>query len=359
MPSTTGMKEGGYYDQHSGAQLTSIRILFDWITEAVRTMPLPDPPCPITVLDLGSSEGRNSLAVMNLVAEGLRRRTAQPIATVYSDLHSNNFNQLFLNLHAAQEAGSLPSDVYPLAAPGSFYGPLLPPETVQLATCFNAILWMDRLPPVMVPDFPVYRRPKPPRPGLLVSAEVEAAFNRQAEEDWVCFLKWRARELRPGGKLVVGSPGDNAEHRCSDGLYDVFNDACQDLTAAGQISRSGYQRLKIPLYFRTLEELRAPLEREDSPVWKTFTVDRAETMEAPTPFVEAFRRTGDVGAYADAYTGFLRAFTEPVVRAALLGEGGDAGVIETLYQRVRERLLKEPERYVFQYIVVAIVLTRR
>jgi hypothetical protein len=157
----------------------------------------------------------------------------------------------------------------------------------------------------------------------------------------------------------VGSPGDAADHRCSDGLYDVFNDACLDMVAAGQVSQSSYQRLTMPIYFRTLEELRAPLEQEDSPLRKTFTVDRAEAMEAPTPFVEAFRQTGDVSAYANAYTGFLRAFSEPVARAALLGEGVDAAVIETLYQRVRERLLKEPERYVFHYVVVAILLTRR
>jgi hypothetical protein len=353
------MKGGGFYDQHSAPQFASIRILFDWITEAVRTLRLPEASRGLTVLDLGSSEGRNALAVMSLVTEALRQRTAQPITTVYSDLHSNNFNQLFQNLHAAREAGALQPDTYPLAAPGSFYEPLMPPGSVQLATCFNAILWMDHLPAVPVPDFPVYQRPTPPRPGLSVSAEAEAAFRRQAEQDWLRFLEHRARELAPGGKLVVGSPGDRPDRRCSDGLYDVVNDACLDLVSAGQVRRERYQRFTMPLYFRTVEELRAPLDQAGSPVGELFTVDRAETLEAPTPFVEALRRDGDVAAYADTYTNFLRAFTEPVARTTLLGPGEDASVLDTLFRRVRERLFQEPERYVFRYVVVAIVLTRR
>ena len=75
--------------------------------------------------------------------------------------------------------------------------------------------------------------------------------------------------------------------------------------------------MTIPCYFRTVAELLAPLEREDSPVRGAFAVDRAEALEVATPFLVEFRRGDDVAAYAGAYTGFLRAFSEPVVRAAL------------------------------------------
>jgi hypothetical protein len=115
----------------------------------------------------------------------------------------------------------------------------------------------------------------------------------------------------------------------------------------------------MPTYFRTAAELLAPLERADSPVRGAFAVERAEALEAPTPFVIAFRRNGDVAAYAGAYTGFLRAVTEPVVRAALRQPGTEAATIESLYERVRARLLAEPERYLFRYIQVAVLLTRR
>jgi hypothetical protein len=332
--------------------------VFDWLAEAVQSMPLPSPAAPITVLDLGSSEGRNSLAVMNFVAEGIRRRSAAPILTVYSDLPSNNFNQLFLNIAEAREAGALLSEVYPSAVGASFYGPVAPPGTVRLATCFNSILWMDHPPAIVIPDYPLYRRPNPPRPGLTVPAATEAAFAGQADREWVRFLECRAAELLTGGKLIVGTPGAHAGRRCSDGVYDVFNDALCDLMSAGRVEQSRCERLLMPLYFRTTEELLAPLVRADSPVRGAFRVDHCEAREAATPFEEEFERTGDRVAHAEAYTNFLRAFSEPVARPALVSPDGDPAVIDELYRRVRDRLIAEPERYRYVYVVTAVVLTR-
>jgi SAM-dependent methyltransferase len=359
MPAITGMKGAGYYDQHSTAQLSSIQALQDWVDGAVADLPLPAAAQPVTVLDLGSSEGRNAVHVMATIVEGLRRRTGQPIQTFYSDLASNNFNQLFANLEDARRGGLFPAGVYAGAVGGSFYEPLLPPGTVHLATCFNSIQWLDQLPPVPLTDGIAYRRPHPPRPGYVVSPKVTAAFMRQAEQDLVRFLECRARELVPGGKLLLASPGDSNEARVMDGLADVLNDACLDLVAVGRLQREQYERLTMPVHFRTVAELLAPLGREDSPVRGAFAVERAEALEAATPFVVEFRRGGDVAAYAAAYTGFLRAISEPVVRAALSQPAEEAATVDGLYERIRARLLAEPERYLWRYIVVAALLTRR
>jgi hypothetical protein len=352
------MKGAGYYDRHSTAQLSSIQALQDWVDEAVADLPLPDPPQAVTVLDLGSSEGRNAIQAMRSIVTGLRQRTRQPLQTIYSDLASNNFNQLFANLEEARRAGLFPPGVYPSAVGGSFYGPLLPPGTVHLATCFNAILWLDQLPAVPVPEFVAYRRPQPPRPGFAASPEATVAFTRQAEQDLVRFLECRARELVPGGKLLLASPGDTDQASVGDGVFEVLNDACLDLVAAGRLQREEYERLTMPCYYRTVAELLAPLEREDSPARGAFAVERAEALEVSTPFAVEFHRGGDVAAYAGAYTGFLRAISEPVARAAL-NQREEVATLESLYERVRARLLTEPERYWFRFIQVAVLLTRR
>jgi hypothetical protein len=353
------MKGAGYYDQHSRTQLSAIQAFQDWVDDAVAHLPLPAPAQPVTVLDLGSSEGRNAVRLMTDIVAGLRRRTDQPVQTIFSDLASNNFNGLFANLEQARRAGLFAADVYPGVVGGSFYGPLLPPGTVHLATCFNALHWLDRLPAVPLPDGVVYRRPHPPRPGLAVSPEATAAFTRQAEQDLVRFLQCRGRELVPGAKLLLVSPGDSDQSRLCDGVGDVLNDACLDLVAAGRLEREDYERLTLPCYFRTVTELLAPLEREDSPVRGAFTVDRAEALEVPTPFLVEFRRDGNVAAYAGAYTGFLRAVTEPVVRVAVNQPEGEGGTVERLYERVRVRLLADPERYSWRLTLVAALLTRR
>jgi hypothetical protein len=66
-----------------------------------------------------------------------------------------------------------------------------------------------------------------------------------------------------------------------------------------------------------------------------------------------------VAAYADAYTGFLRAISEPVVKAALNHPEAETVTLESLYERVRARLLAEPERYWWRYVLVAALLTRQ
>src|SRR5262245_7847727 len=168
MPATVGMKGAGYYDRHSGTQLFGIQALQDWVDDAVANLPLPAPTRPVTVLDLGSSEGRNAVRLMAAIVAGLRRRTDQPLQPIYSDLASNNFNQLFANLQEAGRAGLFAAGVYSGAVGGSFYGPLLPPGTVHLATCFNSIHWLDRLPAVHWQEGVGYRQPHAPRPVVTV-----------------------------------------------------------------------------------------------------------------------------------------------------------------------------------------------
>ena len=171
--------------------------------------------------------------------------------------------------------------MYPGAVGGSFYGPLLPPGTVHLATCFNALHWLDRLPAVPMSNSVVYRRPDPSRPEPTVAPEVTAAFRRQAEQDLVVFLACRALELVPGGRLLVAGPGDTDQFRLCDGFGAILDDACLDMVADGHLEREQYERLTMPVYVRTLDELLAPLEREGSPVRGTFSVDRAEALELP------------------------------------------------------------------------------
>jgi S-adenosylmethionine-dependent carboxyl methyltransferase len=264
-----------------------------------------------------------------------------------------------LNLDEARKADRIPAGVFASAAAGSFYEPLLPPHSVHFATAFNALLWLDKLPAVAVPDFVVYRRPHPPCPGLHVAPETADAFARQAEGDLVRFLQHRADELVPGGKLLIVSPGDSTEHRVVDGLYDVLNDACLDLVAAGRLPRQRYERFTMPIYLRTVAETLAPLEREGSPLKGTFTVDRAETLEVQTPFFVEFDRTGDAAKLADDYAGFLRAFSEPVARAALVSDNGDSTVIDELYERVHTRMKMQAQHYRFRYLLTATLFTRR
>jgi hypothetical protein len=343
------MKGKGYYDQNSAAQAESMRLLHGIMEEAIRDVPLPAAPRPLALADFGCSEGRNAIGWMKRIVDALRLRTDRPIFTFFSDLPTNDYNTLFANLHNPELVGAARSGVFAGAVAGSFYTQLLPPGTVQFASCINAILYLDRL-PAPVPDFVIYRRPQ---------GGSDTAFSRQAEEDLTQFLTCRARELVPGGKVLIATPGhDGQQHSCEE-VYYVLNDSCVDLVKDGRLTQAQFERITIPVYFRTTAELRAPVEKQGSRVHDWYRVDRTETMEVPTPFVVKYRQERDPTAFADGYTGFLRAFTEPTVRAAVAGSRQENEVVDAVFDRIHARLRAEPERYLFHYVLTVIVLTRK
>jgi hypothetical protein len=66
-----------------------------------------------------------------------------------------------------------------------------------------------------------------------------------------------------------------------------------------------------------------------------------------------------MASIAKTYTGFLRAVSESVVRTAFNQPEREVEPVECLYERIQARLLAEPERYSWRYILVAAQLTRR
>ncbi|MEO1020822.1 MAG: hypothetical protein AAFY56_24565, partial [Pseudomonadota bacterium] len=114
-----------------------------------------------------------------------------------------------------------------------------------------------------------------------------------------------------------------------------------------------YEAYYQPVYFRTLEELTAPVER----LGGQFKLERAEIYEVPVPFVEDHQRSGDIETYAKEYTNFFRAFTEAVLCAAFPAHDPKP-FADDIFGRA-ERLVREyPDRYVFRYVSVAMLLTR-
>ena len=170
MPTTSGMKGGGFYDQHSSGQRSSIEILLPWVDDAAATLVLPDRAAPVTLVDYGCSEGRNAILVADRAAEALRRRGAEhSLRAVFADLASNDFNQLFRNLRDEGRLAAQCPGFFPMVVGGSFYAPLMPAGSVHLATTFNAVCWLDRVPAEPLPDFIIYPGPHAHRPDVHVS----------------------------------------------------------------------------------------------------------------------------------------------------------------------------------------------
>ncbi|MGD9645173.1 MAG: hypothetical protein AB7U73_05630 [Pirellulales bacterium] len=358
MPSLPGMRAGGYYDQHSSGQRASIEAVFGWIDALLPGIPAQAADRPFAMADFGCSEGANSLRIVAHVRRALAALgQGDRLWATFNDLPSNNFNRLFDNLARQELLPAQKPGLYHAAVAGSFYGPLLPRHSLQFGLSFNSLVWLDQLPPAPVPDFVIYPGPTPHRADVQVSAAAVAAFAEQARSDLLRFLAARADELVPGGKLLVCVPARDAGHSTSEGLYDLLHDSCVDMVRRGLLDEQAYRDFVMPVYFRRLDEMVDPLAGVPH-LAERLAVERAEIVYVATPFVDEFRRTGDRAIYAEAFVGFLQAFSEPVLRAGL-PSAESVDVVASIYDRARERLRVEPERYPFEYIQAACVYARR
>jgi SAM dependent carboxyl methyltransferase len=350
---TEGMVGHGFYDRNSAPQWAATEAVLPWLDEAVARISVSKGPEPFTVADFGCSEGANSSRVLQRLVDGLRVRSGRAVLTVQSDLPTNDFTALLAGLRPGGRS-VFGDNVYSAIVGGSMFGQLLPSQSVHVATTFNAIGFLSRRP---LDRLPGYILPNGPRAGSdrgQVTETERRAFSAQARSDLNDFLRARAAELVPGGKLLVEVFGIRGEARTCDGIYDVLNDAVLEAIDTGIIDRTGYDPYYQPVYFRTLEELTGPVCDAGADL---FRLDRAADYEVPVPFETEFERTGDVAAYAKAHANFFRAFTESPLCMAFpdvdpLRLAGD------VFSRAERKVREDPERYRFRYASVAMLLTR-
>lgn len=358
MQVTSGMVGHGFYDRHSAPQWAAIGCALPWLETLLESMDLPATPDIIALADFGCSEGKNSIAVMQRLLPILRQRTPRPLATIHSDLATNDFSELFRNLQADGRSVFALEDVYSSAVSGSMYGQLIPDASICVAMSFNAIGYLSRRPLDRLAGFILPNGPSATRKIGMVSDDERAVFARQAADDMTDFLTARAAELVPGGKLLVEVFGASGSLCTGDGIFDALNDAIVEIRNSGRITQDEYASYYQPIYYRTLDELIKPVAGPDSPLSSLYQLERAETYEAATPFVEEYRATGDAPAFARAYTNFFRAFTEPVFRIAFSSRADIDALTSEVFSGA-ERLIREnPGAYMFRYICVAALMTR-
>ncbi len=317
MPTTQGMKPGGYYNAHSDAQRAAIDVFLPWLVESVSELPVAKgSESPLVILDIGSSQGANAIHAMHRLVEAVRRHTNAPAWLFFSDLPTNDYNQVFANLFRDGTAAFAEPDVFTGAVAGSAYKPIVPAHTVHIATSFNMVGWYDSLPDDRLPHYIQPNGPKHPSNRASVSDAEREPFRVQSDIDLRKFYQAQAQELVPGGKLLLQVFGRSDLHSTTDGLYDVLSDALLATVDSGDLPAKYYDDLIIPIYCRSARELTSPLQ-SDPLLAQAFRIDKVDTREVSVPFNVERARTGDIAAWARSYTRFFRAVTETNVKLAM------------------------------------------
>lgn len=347
----SGRMEGhGYYTAHSQPQQAYGALGLEWLEQAAAEVEPPLAGLPFVIADLGAAGGGSSLEPMRRALAA--RRGGGEAVVVHTDISSNDFSALFELVEESPRSYLRGQEgVFALAAGRSFYEPLLPAATLSLGWSSIAVHWLSGVPaPVEGQIFSTFAQ-----------GEAREALRERAARDWRDFLRHRARELRPSGRLVVvGGAAREDGASGAEGLMELANEALVHLVEAGRLGADEHGRMTIPTWNRTEAEFTAPFEQEE--IATALELRRSTLRWLPDTYFEAYRQDGDRDRYVESVAAFFRAAFEQSLLAAL-NPGRDQAdreaVAAAFRAALRERIAAEPEKAACRWHVVVLDIARR
>jgi hypothetical protein len=334
-----GVMEGkGAYNKYAKIPAGGAAVATPFLEKAVQKIILDLENRPVVIADYGSSQGKNSLGPMRIAIRKLRERLGpdRAIFVFHIDQPSNDFNSLFEVLGSDPDRyASDEGNVFPCAIGRSFYEQVLPPESVHLAWSSYAAVWLRRVPSLIPGHFWA-----PCSTGV-----ARAAFERQAAEDWKAFLSVRAREMRPGARLVIVLPAlaDDGSSGFTE-LMDHANAVLAEMVDEAAITVRERAGMVVASYPRRKSELLAPFANEGR--FQDLAVEDCELSVVADPAWADYQENGDKEALARKEALFFRAVFVPSLASTLTRTRADnGGAVRRFADRLQDGLIKRLARH--------------
>jgi hypothetical protein len=252
----------------------------------------------------------------------------------------------------AVEHGPPPATVISLAGIPLQQAPCLPTGSVHVAVTGTAMHWVADAAGLASSGsvFPGY-------PDHIDEAE-RRAWHVAAARQWERLLEMRAMELAPGGWFIAAIPASPASGPERTGLYvEIIGDmnrVLADWRRAGRIGAATVAAVVVPVWMRTLDEIRRPFEAGGGRV-AGLALERAELFRLDNPYWH-----DDPAMFARGYVRSVTAWGGPLLLRAFAREGEDRapGLLADFLGELEERVAAAPDRYRWDYIE-ALVICRK
>ena len=230
--------------------------------------------------------------------------------------------------------------------------PCLPPGSVHVAVTGTAMHWVADAAGLASTGsvFPGY-------PDHTDEAE-RRAWRVAAGRQWQRLLQIRALELAPGGRFIAALPASPAPCPERTGLYvEIIGDmnrVLADWRRGGRIGAATVAAVVVPVWMRTLDEIRDPFEAGGGNV-AGLELESAELFRLDNPYWH-----DDLAVFAREYVQSVAAWGGPLLLRAFAREGQAraAGLLPDFLGELEERVADAPERYRWDY-VEALVICRK
>jgi hypothetical protein len=252
----------------------------------------------------------------------------------------------------AVEQDAPPATVISLAGIPLEQAPCLPRGSVHVAVTGTAMHWVADSAGLASSGsvFPGY-------PDHVDDAERQG-WRVAAARQWERLLELRAMELAPGGSFIAAVPASPDPCPERTGLYvEIIGEMNQVLAGwcrAGRIGAATVAAVVVPVWMRTLDEIRRPFEARGGHV-DGLELESAELFRHDNPYWD-----DDPAVFARDYVRSVTAWGGPLLLRAFAREGEDRapGLLADFLAELEDRVAAAPDRYRWDYIE-ALVICRK
>ncbi|XP_078576710.1 uncharacterized protein LOC144862237 [Branchiostoma floridae x Branchiostoma japonicum] len=351
-----GEDGSGFYSDNALGYYNIMENAKPMVMAAINSMEI-DPKHVFNIVDYGSADGGTSMPLFYQVIKKLRERYGDypPIHVTYEDQPVADFKSLFMRLQ-----GLLPMpdnhsylkdfhNVYVGACGMSFFDQCFEDGFVNFGFSSTAMHWLSRG-PCPLPDAVFH----------MVSScgEAKEQFATQAAQDWETILLQRARELTPGGHMVIVNCTSDESGYYGGGRWTFGHvNMCQKLSSLwhnfaqrGKITKEEFVNTNMFAYWRSQEEMQAPFVNENSRVRKAgLTLVSQETKPTPCAFQARWQKEGgDARQHAKQFVNMCRSWSNHAFHAGLSNkrtEEEKEAILESFFKEYEDEVAAAPEKH--------------
>ncbi len=333
----------GYSEQTEGATLC-IEAAKDWALECVSSIPRIDRH---VFVDYGAADGGTAINFWSTVLSKTKILSpTSEFTLIGNDLPSND-NQALINSLNYQHKVDKNINTYVCAR--SFYDQLTPSGIVSFGFSATAMHWLSR------------------HIELKTHTHIQASsdhenfkrFRDQALADWELILMRRSNELIKDGKFLAVnlSRDSNNNYLGHNGgktlnVHDQIHEIWHELLEEKVIDSQEYEAGTVQNFYKSPEEFIAPLVNKESTAYKSgLRLVKERTVYIECPYKKRWAENKDDKLFSSQLMETIRSWSMHSFKSAIKKTNvSDVDPVDLLFQRLKERIYINPEKWSLDYV---------